>query len=34
MDHSDRLYQGGGHDWPYFQDDLHWALPQVLEVLR
>lgn len=33
VEHTDLLYQGGVHDWPYFQDDLRWALPQMLELL-
>lgn len=24
------FYPGGRHSWPYWQDALHWALPQVL----
>ena len=32
--HTDWFYPGGHHDWPYWQDDLHWALPQLLEVIQ
>ena len=32
--HTDWFYPGGHHDWPYWQEDLHWALPQLLEVIQ
>lgn len=32
--HTDRFYQGGAHDWPYFIEDLHWAVPQIMQTLR
>jgi S-formylglutathione hydrolase FrmB len=31
--HTDRFYGSGQHSWPYWQDDLHWALPQIMQVL-
>ena len=27
------FYQGGYHGWPYWQADLHWALPKMMAVL-
>ncbi|MGZ4143483.1 MAG: hypothetical protein ACXVQY_13335 [Actinomycetota bacterium] len=24
------FYGSGLHSWPYWQDDLHWALPQIM----
>ena len=27
------FYPGGNHSWPYWRDDLTWALPQLLAVL-
>ena len=27
------FYKGGYHGWPYWQADLHWALPQMMAVL-
>ncbi|HZU73837.1 MAG TPA: alpha/beta hydrolase family protein [Acidimicrobiales bacterium] len=32
--HSDRFYTGGYHGWPYWQADLHWALPQIARALH
>lgn len=32
--HHDDFYLGGVHDWPYWQADLHWALPQMAALLR
>jgi S-formylglutathione hydrolase FrmB len=31
--HTDRFYAGGSHAWSYFQQDLHWALPQMMTLL-
>lgn len=31
--HTDRFYGAGQHTWPYWQDDLHWALPQIMTAL-
>lgn len=31
--HTDDFYPGGYHGWPYWQADLHWALPQIARVL-
>lgn len=31
--HHDDFYLGGMHDWPYWQADLHWALPQMVALL-
>ena len=31
--HHDDFYVGGVHDWPYWQADLHWALPQIVAAL-
>jgi diacylglycerol O-acyltransferase / trehalose O-mycolyltransferase len=31
--HTDRFYGPGQHTWPYWQDDLHWALPQIMQAL-
>jgi S-formylglutathione hydrolase FrmB len=30
--HQD-FYAGGYHGWPYWQRELHWALPQILPVI-
>jgi diacylglycerol O-acyltransferase/trehalose O-mycolyltransferase len=27
------FYQGGYHGWPYWQRELHWALPQILSII-
>ena len=27
------FYAGGYHGWPYWQRELHWALPQILDVI-
>lgn len=27
------FYKGGYHGWPYWQRELHWALPQILEII-
>ena len=27
------FYPGGLHSWPYWQADLHWALPQILDAI-
>jgi diacylglycerol O-acyltransferase/trehalose O-mycolyltransferase len=32
--HIDRFYGSGQHTWPYWQDDLHWALPQIMTALN
>ncbi|HEX6393602.1 MAG TPA: alpha/beta hydrolase family protein [Acidimicrobiales bacterium] len=31
--HTDDFYPGGYHGWPYWQADLHWALPQIASIL-
>lgn len=31
--HTDNFYGSGQHTWPYWQDDLHWALPQIMAAL-
>jgi len=31
--HTDWFYGPGQHTWPYWQDDLHWALPQIMRAL-
>jgi diacylglycerol O-acyltransferase/trehalose O-mycolyltransferase len=31
--HTDDFYAGGYHGWPYWQADLHWALPQIVAAL-
>jgi len=31
--HTDRFYGPGQHSWPYWQDDLHWVLPQIMQTL-
>ncbi len=33
IQHTDWFYGGGAHTWPYWQDDLHWALPQIMGAL-
>ena len=32
--HTDWFYPGGLHDWPYWEADLHWALPQLLAAIQ
>jgi S-formylglutathione hydrolase FrmB len=32
--HTDDFYAGGYHGWPYWQADLHWALPQIASILQ
>ena len=32
--HTDHFYPGGYHGWPYWQADMHWALPQIDAVLQ
>jgi S-formylglutathione hydrolase FrmB len=32
--HHDDFYPGGYHGWPYWQMDLHWALPQIYDVIK
>lgn len=34
VDHTDNFYGPGQHSWPYWQDDLHWALPELMQVIR
>ena len=34
VQHTDWFYPGGLHDWPYWEADLHWALPQLLEAIQ
>jgi S-formylglutathione hydrolase FrmB len=31
--HTDNFYGSGYHGWPYWQEDLHWALPQIMRAL-
>jgi S-formylglutathione hydrolase FrmB len=31
--HTDDFYPGGYHGWPYWQADLHWALPRIASIL-
>lgn len=31
--HTDLFYGPGQHSWPYWRDDLSWALPQILAVV-
>jgi diacylglycerol O-acyltransferase/trehalose O-mycolyltransferase len=31
--HTDDFYPGGYHGWPYWQADLHWALPRIAAIL-
>jgi len=31
--HTDSFYGPGAHTWPYWQDDLHWVLPQIMQTL-
>ena len=31
--HTDDFYAGGYHGWPYWQRELHWALPQIMAVI-
>lgn len=31
--HTDDFYAGGYHGWPYWQADLHWALPGIAHAL-
>lgn len=33
VDFEQDFYPGGYHGWPYWERGLHWALPQMLEVL-
>ena len=28
------FYVGGYHGWPYWERELHWALPQIADVIR
>lgn len=28
------FYKGGYHGWPYWQRELHWALPQIMSVIQ
>jgi diacylglycerol O-acyltransferase/trehalose O-mycolyltransferase len=32
--HTDHFYAGGYHGWPYWQADMHWALPQIASILE
>lgn len=34
VSHTDHLYLGGYHGWPYWQADMHWALPLICSVLE
>jgi diacylglycerol O-acyltransferase / trehalose O-mycolyltransferase len=34
IEHHDRFYAGGAHNWTYFIPDLHWALPQLMHNLH
>ncbi|HUI28283.1 MAG TPA: alpha/beta hydrolase family protein [Candidatus Kryptonia bacterium] len=31
--YSKDFYQGGYHGWPYWQRELHWALPQIMSLI-
>lgn len=31
--YSQDFYQGGYHGWPYWQRELHWALPQIMAII-
>lgn len=31
--YSQDFYQGGYHGWPYWQRELHWALPQIMSII-
>jgi diacylglycerol O-acyltransferase / trehalose O-mycolyltransferase len=31
--YSKDFYQGGYHGWPYWQRELHWALPQIMAII-
>ena len=31
--HVDDFYGGGYHGWPYWERELHWALPQIMDVI-
>lgn len=31
--YSTDFYQGGYHGWPYWQRELHWALPQIMSII-
>lgn len=33
VDHTDWIYPGGYHGWPYWEAALHWALPQILDTI-
>lgn len=32
--HERNFYNGGSHRWEYWQDDLHWALPCMINVVN
>ena len=32
--HTDDFYGAGYHGWPYWQRELHWALPQIMAVIE
>ena len=34
VSHHDEFYGGGYHGWPYWQMDLHWALPGLFDVIK
>jgi len=31
--YSKDFYRGGYHGWPYWQRELHWALPQIMSII-
>jgi len=33
IQHYDRFYEGGEHNWPWFRPDMKWALPQMIKNL-
>jgi S-formylglutathione hydrolase FrmB len=33
VSHVDDFYRGGYHGWPYWQRELHWALPQIVDAV-
>jgi S-formylglutathione hydrolase FrmB len=32
--HVDDFYGGGYHGWPYWERELHWVLPQIMDVIN
>lgn len=31
--HTDHFYSAGYHGWPYWERELHWALPQIMALI-